>query len=272
MRPARYKGLEHGYLQAAANRVRFLTRASTRYRGNMNVSVTYSLGEIRARDISESTVVVIDCFRASTSIVSALAAGANAVYPFSGVGQARKEAAARGNVILAGERGGARIPGFALGNSPGEFTAEAVGGRDVVMTTTNGTQILTASSSAADVFVAGFVNASVTARAVLAIGSDVVLAAAGTEGHFSVEDGLCAGLLTALVAAEGRIVPDDAAIFARAAYEGAKPNVAAAARAGRGARNVKALGLEKDLDVCLAIDSMPIIAKVALGPLRVVRP
>lgn len=237
----------------------------------MDVSVSFVPVEFSQLDVSEAAVVVIDCFRASTSIVAALNSGAKAVYPFLHVEEARKAGAQRPGAVLGGERHGARIDGFHLGNSPAEYSAQAVGGREVVMTTTNGTRLLAAASKAREVYVGGFVNAATTASALVKGGCNVVIAAAGTEGRFSIEDSLCAGFLVTLLGERARFVERDSATFARFAFASAGRNLRAAVENGRGATNIKALGLEADIDVCLALDSMPIVAKALEDPLRVVR-
>src|SRR5690349_1075339 len=88
-----------------------------------------------------ATAVVIDVLRASSTIISALAAGAAEVAPCLEIDSAVRVAEEiRGvrTALLGGERGGLKIAGFDLGNSPFEYTAEAVAGRAVVFTTTNG--------------------------------------------------------------------------------------------------------------------------------------
>jgi len=237
----------------------------------MDVSVSFMPVEFSQRDVTNAAVVVIDCFRASTSIVAALNSGAKAVYPLLHVEDARRAASERQGAVLGGERHGARIAGFALGNSPAEYCAQAVGGREVVMTTTNGTRLLAAASRAAEVYVGGFVNATVTATALVRSARDVVIAAAGTEGHFSIEDSLCAGFLVTLLGERVRLVERDSATFARFAFASAGRNLRAAVENGRGATNIKTLGLDADIEVCLAIDSMPIAARALQDPLRVVR-
>ena len=237
----------------------------------MRIGVTYGVEDLESRDISGATAVVIDCFRASTSIVAALAAGANAVYPFVAVDDAVEAAAAMGGAVLGGERGGARIEGFDLGNSPEEYTAEAVAGRNVVMTTTNGTKVLAAAAKAEAVYVGCFVNAGATVRELLSRGGEVVLTAAGTEGYFSIEDALCAGMMIERLCEANEADLEDSSLFARLAYKATGGDVGTYARRGRGASNIRALALDADMDYCLAIDSAPIVAKVLTNPLRVVK-
>src|SRR5438445_400071 len=73
--------------------------------------------------------VVIDVLRATTTIIHALAAGCVAVRPCLEIEEARTLAAElKGRVLLGGERGGAPIPGFDLGNSPAECAAKVCRG------------------------------------------------------------------------------------------------------------------------------------------------
>ena len=237
----------------------------------MDVSVSFIQTEFRTRDISKAAVVVIDCFRASTCIVKALNCGAKAVYPHLSVAEAIADAKSRPGAVLAGERGGVRIEGFQLGNSPREYSREIVGGRDVVMTTTNGTKLLTAAAKAQAIYVAAFANVTATADALARQWREVIIAAAGTEGHFSVEDSLCAGLLVTHLAERAGVKERDSAIFARLAYASARGNLRAAVEKGRGAGNIRAIGLEPDIDDCLEVDSRPIVAMALPDPLRVMR-
>ena len=95
-------------------------------------------------ELADGLVVVIDVLRASTTLITALAAGAREIIPCVEVEQARDEAAqfAADEVLLAGEREALPIEGFDLGNSPAEYTPEQVAGKTIVFTTTNGTHAL----------------------------------------------------------------------------------------------------------------------------------
>ncbi|MEX2114189.1 MAG: 2-phosphosulfolactate phosphatase, partial [Pirellulales bacterium] len=83
---------------------------------------------VQPGDLANSTAVVIDVLRATTTIVAALAAGARAVVPCLTIEDAKTAAAAlpREETVLGGERGGLPIEGFDLGNSPAEYTPERV--------------------------------------------------------------------------------------------------------------------------------------------------
>ena len=126
----------------------------------MKLEVFMSPGELTPGDVQGRVVAVIDVLRASTSIAVALANGARTVVPVEDVDEAitRSKQFERSHVRLAGERKMLAIPGFDMGNSPREFTAEAVRDCTVLLTTTNGTRALLALSGARDIVVASYVN------------------------------------------------------------------------------------------------------------------
>jgi 2-phosphosulfolactate phosphatase len=197
-------------------------------------------------ELAAGVVVVIDVLRASTTITTALAAGAREVIPCAEVEQARIRAgqlgrrhpasakalvAATADVakivaagthesdpgpLLGGERGGLPIDGFDLGNSPSEFTAQTIAGRTVVFTTTNGTKALLACTAAQRVLIGSFVNFSAIA-AELDGELPIHLLCAGTRDRVTREDVLFAGSLVEKLA--GTIVEEgainDAARIAR---------------------------------------------------------
>ena len=86
--------------------------------------------------------IVIDVLRASTTIVTALGNGASAIIPLATVEEARARQAQEPHLLLGGERNAHPLPGFDFGNSPLDYTPEKVQGREVILTTTNGTRAL----------------------------------------------------------------------------------------------------------------------------------
>lgn len=235
----------------------------------MLISVTFTLGQLESRDVETAAVVVIDCFRASTSMATALAAGASRIYPFADVGQALAERRKRPGALLAGERNAARIEGFDLGNSPSEFTERKVSGREIIMTTTNGTGILTAASRAARVLVGAFVNLKATVEALCGFEGEVIFAAAGTQGRLAVEDAICAGLMARGLHSANGATLDDTATLAFLAAQAPWERLQEAAIGGRGAANVRRAGLESDLRDCLRLDAVPVVVEASRRPLTV---
>jgi 2-phosphosulfolactate phosphatase len=226
--------------------------------------------------LADKTAVVVDVLRATSSILAALAAGAQRVVPTLEVAEARavRDASPPGTVILGGERDGLPIPGFDVGNSPQEFTPERVRGKTVAITTTNGTRALLMALPAARVYVASLVNVAATARRLAErCAGDVALVTSGTERRVSWEDAFCAG---AIVEALGSLGPQgvwhftDSALIALECWRAARCDVRAALRRGRGGRNVIERGLADAFETCGAVDAINLVARVAKDPLEIV--
>jgi 2-phosphosulfolactate phosphatase len=230
-----------------------------------------------------SAVVVIDLLRASTTICQALAVGAREVVPFRTIEEtlAAAEKAGRSNVVLGGERGGKPIEGFDLGNSPSEYTPDAIRGRPVYITTTNGTQALYHARKAKRVIVGSIVNRS----AVVASLKDeprVDLLCAGTNGNVTGEDMAAAGAFVQLLRDQyeghGPISKDT--ISAASSWLFVE-NVAAIAdisiseslvqvlRGSDGGRNLIEIGLDRDLVDCAQIDRLDVVPELDVNSWRI---
>ena len=125
--------------------------------------------DLRNRDLSKTTCVVFDVLRATSTMITALGNGAAAVIPVEEIEDAIQLKQERPELLLAGERDGVRIRTegpksvtFDLGNSPREFKRNAVEGRTIVITTTNGTRALLACRAAPVILVASFLNLTAT--------------------------------------------------------------------------------------------------------------
>jgi 2-phosphosulfolactate phosphatase len=236
---------------------------------NVNLLPTLTTPE----QLAGKTVVVIDVLRATTTIVHALAAGAKEVVPCLEVEEARRWAEKHsGHVVLGGERGGLRIDGFQLGNSPAEYTAASVGGKTVVFTTTNGTKAMLQCRQAARVLIGAFVNFSAVCRELA--GADAVeLLCAGTENHITREDVLLAGAIADELrrGASSQLQLNDQAEIAADAWRAAAGDLAAgkllAAAIGnsRGGRNLIEIGQERDIDIAAQIDKFDIVPELDLA-------
>jgi len=211
--------------------------------------------------LTASTALVIDVLRASTTMIAALGNGCAGVVPVGEPAEAQLRARALGaGALTAGERKGLMIEGFDLGNSPLEMTAERVGGKTLVFTTSNGTQALLVSRAAAAVGVAALVNLSAAAAWAHGGGRDVTVVCAGEGGEPSLEDTVCAGLLIdALVRHEGKATLTEAA---RGAMEKGRGYGKAVARLGQDSswgRSLAAAGRAADLAACLQLDTTTLV-------------
>lgn len=212
-------------------------------------------------DLIGRTAVVFDVVRATTTIAAALSAGAAGVQVYGSIDDAAEAAApVREKIVLAGERHCVAPPGFDLGNSPGDFDAERVGGRTIYLATTNGTVALLASRTA-DVLLAGsLANASATAAAVTAIGKPVTLVASGTQGQVAMDDLLgCGAVLAGLPDAE---LENDTALLAHVAWDASKDDLPRALRRGASGHHLMNANLLADIDACAAVDRFPVVCRV----------
>ena len=231
----------------------------------MRLDVHFNGSTTGQQDVHDRVVLVIDVLRASTSIAAALANGARAVIPFEGVDDAimRARSLEKSDVLLAGERKMAPIPGFALGNSPREFTAAVVTGKIIVMTTTNGTAALYHANGAGEVLVGSFANYNaILARLRAAARADksITIVCAGTNGRFALEDAICAGRFVRGVARRGiQPVLGDAATVAAMIDRRMGADLPAALRDSEHGRALIDAGLGDDVTYCATIDSHPVI-------------
>lgn len=235
----------------------------------MEIDVTYTPAELQRSRPASRTVVVIDVVRASSTMAQGLANGCAGFLPVRTVTEARRRAGdLRGAApLLGGERGGVRLPGFHLGNSPLEYTREAVAGRKVVFSTTNGTAAINAAGGAASVVIASFLNLGAAARHVVQMGGDLTLAGAGAAGRPVIDDVVCAGMLAERVRelTGAAVVLSDAALLAvRAAqpYYGKMLELLHESFSGRALLEI---GYGRDLDHCARLDLLTIVPTLRDG-------
>jgi 2-phosphosulfolactate phosphatase len=252
---------------------RHLAREATR----MEIEAHFLPNLTEADDLAGATVVVIDVLRATTTIIHALAAGAADVIPCLEVDEARQIAQRLGNdAVLGGERGGVRIDGFHLGNSPEEYTPQKIGGKTVVFTTTNGTRAMRLCSQARRVLIGAFVNFSAVCGA-LADESAIHLLCAGTDGEITREDVLFAGAVVDDLSRRAgvAILLNDQAEIAADAWRSAARGLTQgtlltdALRSSRGGRNLIEVGHEHDIEIAATIDKFHLVPKLDLSAWRI---
>lgn len=237
----------------------------------MKIDVFFSPVGLNPPDTQGRTVVVVDVLRATTSAVVALFNGAKAVIPAASAEDALRMAQnlERDDVVLAGERKSVRIPGFALGNSPLEFTPEIVQGKTVVLSTTNGTVALLGVTNAREVIVMAAVNFSAVVarcRAALEQHGDLVMLCSGRERQFALEDAFAAGRLAKVLLPEGglrRVKVNDGALAALEIARHYGEKWLRALRASSHGQDLAQLGFREDVRACASENTHPILALYA---------
>ena len=222
------------------------------------------------RNLTETVCVVFDILRATSTMMTALANGAEAILPVGEIDDALEIRAARPQVLLAGERNGLRILAsqtggidFDLGNSPREFLRKTVEGKTIVMTTTNGTRALQACASARLTLIGSFLGLRALGRWIMREKpSDLLLVCSGTVDQAAYEDVLGAGALCDLVwpdYSDGCI--SDSCQIARQIFNLARPDLLLAVQHGRNGRRLLANpDLAEDVVCCLQHDSVDFLA------------
>lgn len=211
--------------------------------------------ELVARDANKASkrgdvIVVIDAVRATTSIITALANGAKSVTPVETVKEAKRLRRENPDFILAGERNGVKPRGFDADNSPLSLTRNVVGGRSLIMTTTNGTKALVQSKASKWVFVGAFVNADAVAQKSVVFASKndagVSFVLAGDKSHFALEDFLCAGAVIDKLPKDA-VALSDKALGAMLAFKGAEENLQENISGSKHAQELLKIGFGKDI-------------------------
>jgi 2-phosphosulfolactate phosphatase len=146
------------------------------------------------RDLGDTTCVVFDVLRATSSMITALANGAEEIHPVTTLEEAFARKKEVPGARLAGERQGERPQGFDYGNSPLEFRNAR--GAKLIWTTTNGTVALKACDQAERVLVGALLNITALQEEIQWSEPErVLLVCAGTFEDFALEDAYAAGVL-----------------------------------------------------------------------------
>ncbi len=204
-------------------------------------------------------VVVVDTFRASTTIAVLVSKGARVV-PFASIEYAYSYAEAD---LRIGERGSAKVAGFDFGNSPTEILdAEVPLHSTVALSTTNGTRVIEAAGGARAILTGAFVNAGALAEYLSGGAYDeVVVVGCGWEGRRASEDEAASGAILHRLRSRGARLDERAGRVA----EGYLSRSARTLRSNSAARRLKRLGYEQDLEFCLAEDTVPVVPRLVGG-------
>lgn len=159
----------------------------------MRIEVVPTVDEIKLEQICNRTVVMLDVFRSSSTILTALAQGFESVIPVETIGQAYSLRSA--NHLLAGERHCKKIADFDFNNSPSEIARGHYQQKHLVITTTNGTRAIQKAERSAQLLIGAFLNATACIKKAMANKADITLYCAGTRQEFALEDGLAAGYM-----------------------------------------------------------------------------
>ena len=214
---------------------------------------------VHLNDLKGKLVVVVDIFRATSCMVSGLANGVRSITPVATVEECL--AYREHGHICAGERGGKKIPEFDIGNSPFEYMDEAYRGKDIAVSTTNGTLAIKKSADATEIIIGSFLNLSAIADYVKNSQKDVVIHCAGWKGTFNLEDTTFAGALIDRVS-DSYLFKSDASFMAYSLWNQAKSDLYQFLLKSAHAERLRKFGIENDLKFCSQIDQFKVLPKL----------
>ncbi len=210
-------------------------------------------------DISNSIVVIIDVFRATSTIATALYNGASRVIPVAEVDKCI-EIGNRIGGITAGERDGKVIEGLAHGNSPAEYPRSFIEGKSLVLTTTNGTKLLhmALKNGASEIITGSFPNLSAVCNHLLAANKNVILGCSAWKDRINIEDALFAGAVISQIK-DAFTIHCDSSLMAEDLYQLHQNDLYQFIRKTTHWHRLAAFGLEKDLEYCVTANAANVL-------------
>lgn len=240
----------------------------------MKIDVIISADYIDSESLRGKVAVVIDMLRATSVITTALSNGAKRVIPVVSVEDAFNRAeelkAIGEDVLLGGERKALKIDGFDFSNSPLEYKKDIVEGKNVIMSTTNGTRALNLCSKADKVIIASVLNGQAVAKYLENEEKEVVFVNSGTNGEFSSDDFICAGYIISELCKNKANELTDIAKTAKYVYESSN-GIEDFIKDAKHYNILKNLGLEDDLKYCSTKDLIDLVFEFKNGEIKPVK-
>lgn len=212
-------------------------------------------------EVKNTIVVVIDVLRATSTIATALYNGANCVVPVDDIAKCVSLGKSLDG-ITAGERDGKIAEGLQYGNSPFEYPREFVGGKTLVLTTTNGTRLLhmALNRGASHIITGSFANYSAVCDYLVSQQKPVLLACSAWKDRVNLEDTLFAGAVVKNIR-QHFSVSCDASGIAESLYESAGGDLYEFLKEKNAThyQRLTRYGLENDLRYCLSADTANVL-------------
>jgi 2-phosphosulfolactate phosphatase len=227
----------------------------------MKLNVYAIPDNVADKELKDKTVVLIDLFRATSTMLAALANGCKEIVPSAEIEEVinMSKNYEKDSYLLCGERNIQAIDGFHLSNSPLEYTTEKVSGKTLLMTTTNGTQAFKRATDAAEVLICSLTNVDTVAGYLAEQQNDVVFICAGTDGQFTTDDVVTAGaVIYRLTNMVDNLELGDLAVVAKILYQHYADDLHGLLRNSTHYRRLMDAGLEKDIEYCLTLNAAPV--------------
>lgn len=226
------------------------------------IDVFFSVQTFQEEDLRGKSAVIIDILRATSSITTAIANGAKKVIPVEDMGDASKIAHTMdsNDYLLCGEKNGVKIDGYHLGNSPLDYTPEAIEDKTLIFNTTNGTKAIKKAGLANRIYIGSFLNQQSILNKLTEHDDEVVLICAGWRGRLALEDTLFAGsLLYHLFDGQLPQQTKDGAKVAFGLYEKFKDQLEETIKGSDHAYRLSQLVPENDIPFCCQVNKFDVL-------------
>lgn len=231
-----------------------------------HIEVCFTPGEYEYFKNEFDIVVVIDVLRATSAICAAFDNGIQSIIPVPTVEMAWEY---KQKGYLAGaERKGQIVEGFDFGNSPFSYMKEEFRGKDVVLTTTNGTKSIDVAKDAETVVIGSFLNLDYLINWLSKQDKNILCLCSGWQDKFNLEDTICAGAICDALINTGKYTSDeDSSIAAKYLFQSAKDNYFGYLKSSSHRRRLKNLNLNEDIKYCLTPNQTNVIPILKDGKL-----
>ena len=231
-----------------------------------HVEVCFTPGDYEYFKGNSEIVVVIDVLRATSAICAAFQNGIKSIIPVATIKEAR-EYQKKGYLVSA-ERKGQIVEGFDFGNSPYSYMKKELKGKEVVLSTTNGTKALSIASDAPIVVVGALNNLDALCEWLSLQDKNVLCLCSGWQDKFNLEDTICAGAISDKLISTGKFKSDeDSSIAAKYLYLSAWKNPLGYLKSSSHRKRLKNLNLSEDIKYCLTPNKTNVIPILKNGKL-----
>lgn len=230
------------------------------------IEVCFTPGEYAYYKDEFEIVVVIDVLRATSAMCAAFDNGILSIIPVPTIEEALEYK--KNGYLVGAERKGQIVEGFDFGNSPFSYMKEEFRGKEVVLTTTNGTKSLEVAKDAETVVVGSFLNLTALSKWLSKQDKNILCLCSGWQDKFNLEDTICAGAISDFLISTGNFISiEDSSIAAKYLFLSAKDNYLGYLKSSSHRRRLKHLNLNDDIKYCLTPDQTDVIPILINGKL-----
>ena len=230
------------------------------------IEVCFTPGEYAYYKDEFEIVVVIDVLRATSAMCAAFDNGILSIIPVPTIEEALEYK--KKGYLVGAERKGQIVEGFDFGNSPFSYMKEEFRGKEVVLTTTNGTKSLEVAKDAETVVVGSFLNLTALSKWLSKQDKNILCLCSGWQDKFNLEDTICAGAISDFLISTGNFISiEDSSIAAKYLFLSAKDNYLGYLKSSSHRRRLKQLNLNEDIKYCLTPDQTDVIPILVNGKL-----